>query len=47
MSRAESREFARRVAALRPMGWSLYDFSVTSSAAWAALRSLDRLMPVG
>ena len=45
MSAAESRAFARRVAALRPMGWSLYDFSVTSRSAWAALRSLDRLMP--
>jgi hypothetical protein len=47
MSRAESREFARRVAALRPLGWSLYDFSVTSPAAWSALRSLDRLAPAG
>jgi hypothetical protein len=43
MSAAESRAFARNVATLRPMGWSLYDFSVTSPSAWAALRSLDPL----
>ncbi len=43
MSAAESRAFARYVAATRPMGWSLYDFSVTSPAAWAALRPLDAL----
>jgi hypothetical protein len=43
MSAAEARAFARNVATLRPMGWSLYDFSVTSPSAWAALRSLDAL----
>ena len=43
MSAAESRAFAGNVATLRPMGWSLYDFSVTSPSAWAALRSLDGL----
>ena len=36
MSAAESRAFARAVARLRPTGWSLYDLSVTSPAAWAA-----------
>lgn len=41
MSAAESRAFARRVAALRPLGWSVYDFSVTSPAAWVALRPLS------
>lgn len=41
MSPAESRAFARSVARLRPIGWSLYDFSVTSRAAWAALRRLE------
>jgi hypothetical protein len=42
LSRAEARAFARMVAALRPHGWSLYDFSVTAPSAWAALRALDR-----
>ena len=41
-SRAEARAFARRVAALRPLGWSLYDFSVTAPSAWAALRAFGR-----
>ena len=40
LSAVESRAFAERVAALQPMGWSVYDFSVTSPAAWAALRPL-------
>ncbi len=43
MSASESRAFARSVARLRPLGWSLYDLSVTSPSAWAALRSLDGL----
>ena len=47
LSAAESRAFAERVGALRPMGWSVYDFSVTSPAAWAALRPLERLLTPG
>lgn len=43
LSATESRAFAERVGALRPLGWSLYDFSVTSPAAWAAMRPLDGL----
>jgi hypothetical protein len=39
-SAAEARSFARNVAALGPIGWGLYDFSVTAPSAWAALRSL-------
>jgi hypothetical protein len=41
-SRSEASAFARNVATLRPLGWSLYDFSVTAPSAWAALRSLAR-----
>ena len=40
-SAAEARAFARNVAAYRPIGWGLYDFSVTAPSAWAALRSLS------
>jgi hypothetical protein len=39
-SRAEARAFARNVATLGPIGWGLYDFSVTAPSAWAALRAL-------
>jgi hypothetical protein len=39
-SAAEARSFARNVAALGPIGWGLYDFSVTAPSAWAALRPL-------
>ncbi len=39
-SAAEARAFARSVAELAPLGWSLYDFSVTAPSAWAALRAL-------
>jgi hypothetical protein len=42
LSAAEARAFARAVATLRPHGWSLYDFSVTSPSAWAALGALGR-----
>jgi hypothetical protein len=41
-SRAEAREFARQMVALAPLGWSLYDFSVTAPSAWAALAPLGR-----
>jgi hypothetical protein len=41
-SRAEAREFARQMVATSPLGWSLYDFSVTAPSAWAALRPLGR-----
>lgn len=40
LSGAEARAFARAVAATGPVGWSLYDFSVTAPSAWAALRTL-------
>jgi hypothetical protein len=40
LSPAEARAFARTVTTLRPHGWSLYDFSVTSPSAWAALGAL-------
>ena len=46
-SRAEARAFARNVATLRPIGWGLYDFSVTAPSAWAALRALGGVPPRG
>jgi hypothetical protein len=42
LSPPEARAFARAAATLGPVGWSLYDFSVTSPSAWAALRALSR-----
>jgi hypothetical protein len=40
LSGAEARAFARAVTRSGPIGWSLYDFSVTAPSAWAALRRL-------
>jgi hypothetical protein len=42
LSAAEARAFARNVATLRPIGWGLYDFSVTAPSAWAALGALGQ-----
>lgn len=42
ISGTEARAFARAVVALAPVGFSLYDFSVTSPSAWAALSVLGR-----